>query len=247
MNLPVRPPRDLLGRVRWAFLLAALVSVATSASQTVVEQQVPVPWRVVGVLLVLGVGAGSVIGHNRRSFGVLATVLGSVALVPIGVTMGDPFRSTELIYVVLFHQALFRSWRSTVAATAGSLLALAISIEVAQPLLPRFGWDIFEVMLQVPAVLLVGVIHILGVSIGKHERAASRERALATAAFVSGIVTLIHTLKMRAIGEGIETSAHAAQLRAFGCDGGQGYHFAHPMPAEAVERWLDDQDLQQAA
>jgi diguanylate cyclase (GGDEF)-like protein len=60
------------------------------------------------------------------------------------------------------------------------------------------------------------------------------------AAFVRAIVTLAHTLKMRAIGEGIETLAQYATLGALGCDAGQGFHIARPMTAEAVEAWLSD-------
>jgi EAL domain-containing protein (putative c-di-GMP-specific phosphodiesterase class I) len=67
------------------------------------------------------------------------------------------------------------------------------------------------------------------------------------AAFVRAIVTLTHTLHMRAIGEGIETAAQYARLRALGCDFGQGYHIGRPMPAAAVESWLADATATTAA
>jgi len=67
------------------------------------------------------------------------------------------------------------------------------------------------------------------------------------AAFISAIVTLTHTLKMRALGEGIETAAQYARLRALGCDMGQGYHIARPLKAEAVQEWLTSIGAAQAA
>jgi len=141
--------------------------------------EVPGSWHLIGIVLVIGVAVGSIAGHRRGSFGPFATLLGITVLIPIGLTMGDPFRATELVYVVLFHQALFRSFRSLTTVTVFALAALVISVQLAISLIPLFTWDIYEVVLQIPAVLLVGVIHVLGVSIGRHQRAALREQALA--------------------------------------------------------------------
>jgi diguanylate cyclase (GGDEF)-like protein len=160
-------------------LLALLVCIATTVAQTIAATGVPLSWRTVGVVLELGLAAGSILGHRRGHFGPLSGLLAAGALAAIGVAMGDPFRATELIYVGLFHQSLFRSWRSTATTTAALMLALVASITLSTYLVPSFRWDLFEVVLQIPAVLLVGVIHILGVTIGRHERAAIRERALA--------------------------------------------------------------------
>lgn len=51
-------------------------------------------------------------------------------------------------------------------------------------------------------------------------------------AIVEAIVTLAHHLGMRVVAEGIETPSQLVQLQALGCDFGQGYHFARPVPAE---------------
>jgi diguanylate cyclase (GGDEF)-like protein len=143
--------------------------------------EVPPMWRPVGTLLIIGVAIGTVLGHQRRSFGSVATILGAFVLVPVALTMGDPFRATELVYVVLFHQALFRSFRSLAIAAVAWVGALAVSVALGTWLLPNFVWDIYEVVLQIPAILLVGVIYVLGVSVGRHERAALREQVLAAA------------------------------------------------------------------
>jgi len=40
------------------------------------------------------------------------------------------------------------------------------------------------------------------------------------------------------VAEGVETAAQASILAALGCDMGQGYHFGHPMSAEAVPEFV---------
>ncbi|WP_228016641.1 EAL domain-containing protein [Synechocystis sp. LEGE 06083] len=65
-------------------------------------------------------------------------------------------------------------------------------------------------------------------------------------AIVHTIVTLAHTLGLDVIAEGIETERHLTQLHWLGCDAGQGYYFAHPIPSEdlldflaiQMPRWL---------
>ncbi len=48
---------------------------------------------------------------------------------------------------------------------------------------------------------------------------------------VAAVVTLAHALGLTVTAEGVETAGHADQLRALGCDAGQGWHFARPMEA----------------
>jgi predicted signal transduction protein with EAL and GGDEF domain len=40
------------------------------------------------------------------------------------------------------------------------------------------------------------------------------------------------------VAEGIETAAQADWFRTLGCRYGQGFHFARPLPAAEVERFL---------
>jgi EAL domain-containing protein (putative c-di-GMP-specific phosphodiesterase class I) len=53
-------------------------------------------------------------------------------------------------------------------------------------------------------------------------------------AIVRTIVALAHALGMDVIAEGVETAAQLARLRAIGCEYGQGYFFAKPLPSEAA-------------
>ncbi len=53
-------------------------------------------------------------------------------------------------------------------------------------------------------------------------------------AIVRTIVALAHALGMDVIAEGVETAAQLAKLRAIGCEYGQGYFFAKPLPSDAA-------------
>lgn len=53
------------------------------------------------------------------------------------------------------------------------------------------------------------------------------------------IVELGRQMRMSTLAEGVETQAQADALRALGCDEVQGFHFARPMPFDALTGWLD--------
>ena len=60
-------------------------------------------------------------------------------------------------------------------------------------------------------------------------------------ALVRATVSLAHSLGARAVAEGVETQALQVALQNLGCDVAQGYHFAKPMPAEAMRTLLSGQ------
>ena len=55
---------------------------------------------------------------------------------------------------------------------------------------------------------------------------------------VRSAIDMGHGLGLKVVAEGIETEAAAARLREFGCDIGQGYLYAKPMPLAVFETWL---------
>ncbi len=55
---------------------------------------------------------------------------------------------------------------------------------------------------------------------------------------VKVIITLAKTLGMDAISEGVETTQQLQQLKALGCEFGQGYLFSKPLPSIGVESML---------
>lgn len=57
-------------------------------------------------------------------------------------------------------------------------------------------------------------------------------------AIVEAIVVMAHKLGMKVVAEGVETEQQRSILAAAGCDYGQGYLFARPMPAAQFDEFL---------
>jgi diguanylate cyclase (GGDEF)-like protein len=57
---------------------------------------------------------------------------------------------------------------------------------------------------------------------------------VADAAIVQAIITLARTLKMHSVAEGVETEAQLRLLQTLGCDFGQGFLFAQPLPSDVA-------------
>lgn len=57
-------------------------------------------------------------------------------------------------------------------------------------------------------------------------------------ALIKAMLSLARELNMRVVAEGIELPEQAETLAAFGCDYGQGYHFARPLAIAAATEWL---------
>ncbi|WP_033727893.1 sensor domain-containing phosphodiesterase [Pseudomonas parafulva] len=55
---------------------------------------------------------------------------------------------------------------------------------------------------------------------------------------VRGLVSLLRDLRLTVVAEGVETDLHHHVLRGWGCDQGQGYYYARPMPAADLAAWL---------
>ena len=60
-----------------------------------------------------------------------------------------------------------------------------------------------------------------------------------TRAIVAAVVGLAQTLGMAVTGEGIETAEQLKRLREMGCDSGQGYFIAAPMPASELVDYME--------
>ena len=73
----------------------------------------------------------------------------------------------------------------------------------------------------------------IDVSFVRHMRANPADRAI-----VASTIHLAHDLGFAAVAEGIEDRETLAALAELGCDEGQGYHLAEPMPAAALDAWF---------
>ena len=54
------------------------------------------------------------------------------------------------------------------------------------------------------------------------------------------IMDIAGTMGLRVVAEGVETDEQLERLREIGCDYGQGYYFAKPMPYDAFETLLKE-------
>ncbi|MDZ4201778.1 MAG: EAL domain-containing protein [Gallionella sp.] len=59
-------------------------------------------------------------------------------------------------------------------------------------------------------------------------------------AIVQGVIALADAFERKTVAEGVETEAHFQALLAMGCQYGQGYGIARPMPEAALLRWWQD-------
>jgi diguanylate cyclase (GGDEF)-like protein len=75
----------------------------------------------------------------------------------------------------------------------------------------------------------------LDMSIVRPMVASARFRAI-----VGSTIDLAHQLGVRVVAEGIESEAVSSELRALGCDIGQGFFLGRPMPAAAFTEWMRD-------
>lgn len=57
------------------------------------------------------------------------------------------------------------------------------------------------------------------------------------ASLVRAMIDMGHALGLSVVAEGVETEALAQRLAAMGCDEGQGWCFAKPMPAKELQEW----------
>lgn len=66
-------------------------------------------------------------------------------------------------------------------------------------------------------------------------------------AIIRAIIGMAHALSCKVVAEGIETAQQIEFLRKTGCDLGQGFHFARPMPAAALAEWIRAHPAEQDA
>jgi len=58
------------------------------------------------------------------------------------------------------------------------------------------------------------------------------------AAIVTAIINLAHSLGLQTVADGVESKEQVDELRALGCDVGQGFYFARPRPSDAITELL---------
>jgi EAL domain-containing protein (putative c-di-GMP-specific phosphodiesterase class I) len=66
------------------------------------------------------------------------------------------------------------------------------------------------------------------------------------AVIVQSVIDLGRNLGLHTVAEGIEDDETWEHLRRLGCDSGQGYLLARPMPAESLVGWLTEKEARTA-
>jgi EAL domain-containing protein (putative c-di-GMP-specific phosphodiesterase class I) len=64
------------------------------------------------------------------------------------------------------------------------------------------------------------------------------ERPGKSSAIVEAITTMAHVLGLAVTAEGVETRSERDMVQSVGCDRAQGYYYARPMTASAIEAHL---------
>lgn len=59
-------------------------------------------------------------------------------------------------------------------------------------------------------------------------------------AILKGVIGFARAFECDVVAEGVEALAHSQQLIEFGCECGQGYFIAHPMPAQDLAGWVNE-------
>jgi diguanylate cyclase len=65
-------------------------------------------------------------------------------------------------------------------------------------------------------------------------------------AIIESVIELAHAVGLHVTAEGVETVEQMLRLRALGCDYGQGYYFARPQPAPALDALFECWDQAEA-
>ncbi|MDI6816015.1 MAG: PAS domain S-box protein [Actinomycetota bacterium] len=89
----------------------------------------------------------------------------------------------------------------------------------------------------------LGYLKRFPIDVLKIDRSFIRELSAGTedAAIATAIITVAHTMKLKALAEGVETLEQLELLRSLKCDSMQGFIFSRPVPAEEASRILGEE------
>src|SRR4051812_8958673 len=105
----VRPPRDLLGLVRWAALMATLVLAARLLAQLPPFDPASAGWplQIAESLALLWLCWRWLRGYRREGFSPAGTLSEGAALLGLGLILSNPLDALSLVYVALAFRALY--------------------------------------------------------------------------------------------------------------------------------------------
>lgn len=184
---PVGMPSGLLARIRWLFLLYALVSVAVNAIQLGLVSLAPISgtaatgreWLVRGVAaLTLGWLAWYWYrGYRKGSFSLPGDLAAAGVLYVVGYALASPARMLSLVYASVFFRALYGEPRRVIAWTC-----MAFAAMLAATTFPLQAENVTMTVVQLPTLAFVtGLVLLVARIVTQSERAVNRERVLSRA------------------------------------------------------------------
>lgn len=151
--------------------------------------------------------------------------------------------------------------KALAALRDSGLPAGALTLEITEGVLVRAGGEAQQALLHLSALRAEGVrvaiddfgtgysslayLRDLPIDVLKIDRSfmPADDADTQQAALVRAIVDLATGLGLTTVAEGVETAHHADLLRDLGCERGQGYHFARPIPAGNLTELLSGTDV----
>ncbi len=176
-------PNGLLARVRWLFLLYALLTVVVTVAQLGLSDTPALQLRVLAALGLGWLALFWVHGFRRGSFPVIGDLGAALVLFLVGVTLANPARVLTLIYAGVLFRALYGSVHRVVLWAALTFFALlGSSVVVAMQPEEFVGGYVGFAVIQIPTLgFVTGLVLLVARIINQAERASARERILSHA------------------------------------------------------------------
>lgn len=169
-------PTGLLQRVRWLFLLFALLAVSTTLIAVAQTTAVGLTHQLIGAAAVLVWTAWLVFRYRHPDAGVITDLVPVAALLVLGWAVREPALVSAGAYTSLFLRALYGD---RVQATANGLLYF-ITVHVTMLMVPgASGPSVVQTVVNLVSFIAVAlVMQSLGEAAGRHETTTHRERIL---------------------------------------------------------------------
>ena len=174
------PPKQLLARIRWLFLVCCLVAALIIMWGLAVDPSSEGTRRAVAGLALVILCWWWIRCHERSTFTRSSAVLEGVLLCIIGVSLKEPNDAFLLTSLGLAFRSLYGRGGDVGFGVFAFSLAQYATIGLTPPdFQPLQGFLAF--LHQLPQLVMWGaVMHVLGSHVGIHEEAATRQKALAT-------------------------------------------------------------------
>ena len=198
---PLSPPGKLLEKARWTFLLASLAMAVFIVPIVLTNAERPWGLRALALAGLVGLSLRWFDGYRRERFAPVLNLPEGLAVFGVSLATYSPLTALGLVYSGLMFRSLYGRWSTLLLAaavyTGAFLAAVAVSLSTTDWNLP-----VFEIIPNALGLVIVSLmVHLLAGTLGRHERAVSRETTLreASAALVAAPdAASIHAAALRA-------------------------------------------------